>query len=131
MTKFDHKNSHNKVLIQCSRGMTVQYRRLLMDLCQLIPNNKRESKLDTRKDRGLINEVAELAGCSFAVFFEVRKNKNLYLWISKCPEGPSVKLHAQNIHTMDELKFTGNHIKGSRPVLSFQKIFDQQPHLQL
>jgi hypothetical protein len=32
---------------------------------------------------------------------------------------------------MDELKLTGNHLKGSRPVLSFDGAFDQEPHLQL
>jgi hypothetical protein len=37
----------------------------------------------------------------------------------------------QNVHTMDELKLTGNHLKGSRPVLSFDAAFDTEPHLQL
>ena len=32
---------------------------------------------------------------------------------------------------MDELKLTGNHLKGSRPVLSFDAAFDAEPHLQL
>eukprot|EP00955_Chlamydomonas_euryale_P039058 351290-Chlamydomonas_euryale.AAC.1 len=32
---------------------------------------------------------------------------------------------------MAELKLSGNHLKGSRPVLSFDKAFDGQPHLQL
>jgi len=32
---------------------------------------------------------------------------------------------------MAELKLSGNHLKGSRPVLSFDATFDEQPHLQL
>ena len=32
---------------------------------------------------------------------------------------------------MAELKLSGNHLKGSRPVLSFDAAFDEQPHLQL
>jgi ribosome biogenesis protein BRX1 len=32
---------------------------------------------------------------------------------------------------MAELKLSGNHLKGSRPVLSFDAIFDEEPHLQL
>jgi ribosome biogenesis protein BRX1 len=32
---------------------------------------------------------------------------------------------------MDELHFTGNCLKGSRPILSFDSTFDSQPHLQL
>lgn len=32
---------------------------------------------------------------------------------------------------MEELHFTGNCLKGSRPVLSFDASFDKEPHLQL
>ncbi len=51
--------------------------------------------------------------------------------MSKTPNGPSVKLQIQNIHTMDELKMTGNCLKGSRHVLSFDEGFDSAPHMQL
>lgn len=40
-------------------------------------------------------------------------------------------MHVQNIHTMDELKMTGNCLKGSRPVLSFDKAFEDKPHWKL
>jgi ribosome biogenesis protein BRX1 len=30
------------------------------------------------------------------LFFEVRKKKDLYIWMSKAPSGPSVKFHVQN-----------------------------------
>jgi hypothetical protein len=33
---------------------------------------------------------------------------------AKSPDGPTVKFLVQNVHTMDELKLTGNHLKGSR-----------------
>lgn len=35
------------------------------------------------------------------------------------------------VHTMDELKMLGNALKGSRPLLIFDKYFDDQPHLRL
>lgn len=35
------------------------------------------------------------------------------------------------VHTMEELHFTGNCLKGSRPILSFDAEFDTQPHLRL
>ncbi len=35
------------------------------------------------------------------------------------------------VHTMEELHFTGNCLKGSRPILSFDATFDTQPHLRL
>lgn len=47
------------------------------------------------------------------------------MWAAKTPNGPSIKMHVQNIHTMDELKMTGNCLKGSRGVLSFSKEFDE------
>lgn len=31
---------------------------------------------------------------------------------------------------MAELKLSGNHLKGSRPVVTFDAAFDEQPHLQ-
>jgi ribosome biogenesis protein BRX1 len=41
------------------------------------------------------------------------------------------KLTARPVHTMEELHFTGNCLKGSRPVLSFDAAFDNEPHLQV
>lgn len=35
------------------------------------------------------------------------------------------------VHTMEELHFTGNCLKGSRPILSFDSTFDSQPHLRV
>ena len=93
------------------------------------------------------------------IFFEARKKKDLYVWLSKSPDGPSVKFLAANgehspslqqcpppffagtslegvsqcliwthvvvcaaVHTLAELKLGGNHLKGSRPVLSFHAV---------
>lgn len=47
------------------------------------------------------------------------------------PQPPPPQFHVLNVHTMSELKLTGNHLKGSRPVLSFDASFDEQPHTQL
>ena len=35
------------------------------------------------------------------------------------------------VHTLSELKLTGNGLKGSRPILSFDDAFDSQPHYKL
>lgn len=32
-----------------------------------------------------------LQGCSSAMFFEARKRKDCYLWLSKVPSGPTAK----------------------------------------
>jgi len=47
------------------------------------------------------------------------------MWVAKTPNGPSIKLHVQNIHTMDELKMTGNCLKGSRGLVSFDQAFEE------
>ena len=35
------------------------------------------------------------------------------------------------VHTMEELKLTGNHLRGSRPLLSFSSNFDNDAHWKL
>lgn len=65
--------------------------------------------------------------------------------VAKQPHGPSIKFLVENglsphcfdlvlqfiVHTMDELKLTGNCLKGSRPILNFDSQFDTQPHYKL
>ncbi len=53
------------------------------------------------------------------------------MWAAKTPNGPSVKMHVQNVHTMDELKMTGNCLKGSRGLVSFDNTFDSTEHWKL
>lgn len=101
-----------------------------------------------------VNEIAEVRGCHTALFLETRKRgQDGYLWLGRTSHansaynedetdniskkqlmitgGPSVKFHITNIHTMDELKLTGNCMKGSRPILSFDKAFDTLEHLKI
>ena len=40
----------------------------------------------------------------------------------------SARFHVLNVHTMDELKLTGNSMLGSRPLLNFDAKFSQTPH---
>jgi hypothetical protein len=87
-----------------------------------------DAKLDTKHQLYMLNELADLSSCNNLLFFEARRRKDLYLWMSKAPNGPSVRFHLLNAHTMDELKMTGNCLKGSRPIVSFDKQFDSEPH---
>jgi len=115
---------------------------------QLLPHSKKDVKLDTKvrhlctvvhlaltlcpqNEREVINEVAELNGCTSALFFESRKHTDLYLWAAKTPAGPTVKFHVTNVHTMSEMKLAGNHLKGSRPAIHFDASFESSPHAQL
>ena len=54
---------NEKPLVLCARGITFRYRHLMTDLMQLIPHNKSDSKLDTKHDWNVINEIAELKVC--------------------------------------------------------------------
>ncbi|KAI9339027.1 Brix domain-containing protein [Obelidium mucronatum] len=122
-----------RVMILSSRGIVHRYRHLMNDIHLLLPHSKKDSKLDSKTNLGLINELAADNQCNNCLFFEVRKHKDLFLWMARTPNGPSVKFLVQSVHTMDELRMTGNHLKGSRPILSFDQSFDNPdtPHLQL
>jgi len=120
-----------RVLVLSNRGITHRYRHLMADLKSVLPHSKKESKLDNKDQLYIVNEICELRNCNYCMFFEVRKKMDLYLWISHTPLGPSVKFNVQNVHTMDELKLTGNCLMGSRAILSFDKNFDNEPHFQI
>uniref|UniRef100_A0A7S2RF24 Brix domain-containing protein n=1 Tax=Mucochytrium quahogii TaxID=96639 RepID=A0A7S2RF24_9STRA len=120
-----------RVLVFCSRGVTSRFRHLMEDMRSMLPHHRKEVKLDVKKNLQDINYLCDLKACNNAMYFEARKSKDLYMWLSKTPNGPSVKFHLLNIHTMDELRLTGNCLKGSRPFLSFSKEFDLSPPLQL
>ncbi|EST08481.1 Brix domain protein [Kalmanozyma brasiliensis GHG001] len=125
------RRNKQRVLMLPSRGVTSRMRHLINDLESLMPHAKKESKLDSKSQLHLLNEMAELNNCNNALYFEARKREDLYMWASKTPNGPSAKFQVQNIHTMDELKMTGNCLKGSRPILSFDQEFDEKPHWTL
>ncbi|KAL1466950.1 hypothetical protein MTO96_042408 [Rhipicephalus appendiculatus] len=72
-----------------------------------------------------------MKNCNKCLYFENKKRKDLYLWASNVPNGPSVKFLVENVHTMEELKMTGNCLKGARPLLSFDKAFTESPFAKL
>ncbi|RFU79852.1 brix domain-containing 2 [Trichoderma arundinaceum] len=125
------KKNKQRVLILSSRGVTYRHRHLLNDIASLLPHSRKDAKFDSKSRLGELNELAELYNCNNVLFFEARKGKDLYVWLSKVPNGPTVKMHLQNLHTMEELHFTGNCLKGSRPILSFDAAFETQPHLRV
>ncbi|KAK6934288.1 Brix domain [Dillenia turbinata] len=121
-----------KVLVTCSRRINFRYRHLMLNMVSLLPNCKKDNKVESKETKGAtLNELVELRNCSSCLFFECRKHQDLYLWMAKCPGGPSVKFLVKAVHTMEELKLTGNHLKGSRPLLTFSNNFDKDPHWKL
>ncbi|KAH9043059.1 ribosome biogenesis protein BRX1 [Lactarius pseudohatsudake] len=119
------KKNKQRVLLLSSRGITHRMRHLMNDLETLLPHVKKDSKLDSKNHLHLLPELADLHSCNNTLYFEARRHEDLYLWAAKTPNGPSIKLHVQNVHTMDELKMTGNCLKGSRGLLSFDAAFEE------
>ncbi|XP_060617361.2 ribosome biogenesis protein BRX1 homolog [Anolis sagrei] len=120
-----------RVLIFSSRGINFRTRHLMKDLRTLMPHSKADTKMDRKDKLFVINEVCEMKNCNKCIFFEAKKKQDLYIWLSNVPHGPSAKFLVQNIHTLAELKMTGNCLRGSRPILSFDPAFDREPHYAL
>lgn len=62
----------------------------------MMPHGRKDVKFDSKSKLYQLNELAELYNCNNVMFFEARKGKDLYMWFSKVPNGPTVKFHAQN-----------------------------------
>ncbi|MES1920482.1 Ribosome biogenesis protein BRX1 [Bonamia ostreae] len=123
-------DKNNNVLLFSSRSINFREKHLLADLRSLIPHSKKEQKLDPKSKLTDINEISEMRNCQNVLFLEAKRDFSL-VWLSKSPNGPSVKFSLQNVTTMGELKLSGNCLKGSRPILKFDKIFDDHQHLKL
>jgi ribosome biogenesis protein BRX1 len=129
-----YKNKQ-RCLVLCLRGATARYRHLLEDLRTLLPHHKKESKLDPGKGgmARAVNDIAEIRSCNSVLYLECRKHQDAYMWMGRTGEnaGPSAKFHVSNVHTMDELRLTGNCMKSSRPILTFDESFKRFDHLKL
>ncbi|XP_069703321.1 ribosome biogenesis protein BRX1 homolog [Periplaneta americana] len=120
-----------RVLIFASRGISHRDRHLMQDLRSLMPHSKPESKMERKDSLFVINEMCEMKNCNKCVLFEGRLKRDLYMWVANVPNGPSAKFLVESVYTMAELKLTGNCLKGSRPLLSFDEHFNSSPHYSL
>ena len=83
---------------------------MMVDFQSLLPHSKKDVKMDKKDRLTTINEIAEIKNCnrfSFnseivnhfsysscrVLYFEERKRKDLYIWLSLTPNGPSAKFH--------------------------------------
>lgn len=123
--------NRQRVLVFAARGINHRHRHLMEDIKKIMPHHKTESKMERSKNLYVVNEISEMKNCNKCILFEGRKMRDLYLWMSNIPNGPSVKFLVENIYTMGELKMTGNCLRGSRPLLSFDPQFTKDPHYAL
>lgn len=120
-----------KTLLISSRGLTSKNRHLIQNLHDLLPNTKNQHTLDTKKNlNSQLPELATIYNCNNILYFENRKHQDLYLWVSKNPNGPTIKFLLQDIHTALEQQFLGNCLKGSRPLVLFDKTFQDPTNYQ-
>ncbi|KIW12068.1 hypothetical protein PV08_09342 [Exophiala spinifera] len=120
----------NRILMLTSRGVSYRHRHLLSDLHSLLPHTYKDTKLDTKSSNNYnsaLNGLADLHSCNYVFFLEARKHgQDLYLWLARAPNGPTIKFSVTNVHTMAELGFGGNCLKGGRGLVVFDKSFDEQ-----
>ena len=128
MTQWINKQ---RTLIVSTRGITNEQRHLLNDLHSLLPHSIKEAKLEKQNAIEELRDLAEVRGCSHFIFFENKKRKFLRIILGNVLNGPSVMFDVDDITTTDELKLTGNCLKGSRPILIFDKEFSNDAPLQL
>ncbi|CAF0703845.1 unnamed protein product [Brachionus calyciflorus] len=120
-----------RVLLVSSRGVSYLARHILTNLKTLMPHTRSDSKFSRKHGLQELNEIAEIRNCNKVFYLEMHKRQDAFLWMSAQPHGPSVKFSLENMHTMEELKLTGNCLKGSRPLLAFNDEFDSEPHWKL
>ena len=121
-----------KCLVVCSRNVSSRNRHLMLDLQGLMPHARPHPKIEMRADVGdQLEELSHLHRCNSVMYLEARKRETAYLWLAQAPEGPSVKLELLNVHTSSELRMAGNCLKFSRPLLHFDREFDNVPHLRI
>jgi ribosome biogenesis protein BRX1 len=119
-----------RTLVVASRGISHQERYLVNDMISLLPHSKKECKIEKNVAKDELSEICFNHNCKNGLYFEHRK-RELILWIFRSPEGPCAKFQVRNLHTLNEIKLTGNCLKYSRPLLSFDKSFDDEPHLKV
>ena len=98
-----NKNWVNKTrtLIVASRGVSHQERHLVNDLINLIPNSKKECKIERDIASEELNNICYMHSCKFCIYFEHRK-RELVMWLFKSPGGPLAKFAVTNIHALNE-----------------------------
>ena len=119
-----------RLLVVASRGVSHQERYLVNDILGLLPHAKKECKIEKNTAREELNDICFNHSCKSSLYFEHRK-RELVMWLFRSPEGPCAKFQIKNIHTLNEIKLNGNCLKYSRPLLSFDKSFEEKPHLKL
>lgn len=93
------------------------YYQLWPDICywQLWSENVVVTAVTKTLHVALPTQVCEMKNCTKCIFFEMKKKKDLYLWISNIPSGPSAKFLVENgtmhnwIACFNKLPYSAHH----------------------
>lgn len=133
--KRDHQVVKPTNLQKClcfgTRNMGFKERHLLQDIRDMNPHFREHSKISPVSSGDTVVELCNLHHCNSTLYFEAHRDDVTFMWIAQAPKGPSIKLRIANIHTADQIRMVGNCLKYSRPLLHFDKEFDQLPHLRV
>lgn len=83
--------NRQRTMVFSSRGISSTFRYLVKDIIDLIPNTKIESKLERKDTREVINDICYERSCNNYLFFDCHKHIDLFMWLAKSPNGPSIK----------------------------------------
>jgi ribosome biogenesis protein BRX1 len=118
--------NRQRVLLVGSRGIKAKCRHLMTDLSKLLPHHKRETKIEKNQGvRTQLESSCEMKDCENILYFEQR-GQRMYLYMGKSPSGPTIKFQLTGVSTAEELKLTGNCLKYSRPIISFDESFKEK-----
>jgi ribosome biogenesis protein BRX1 len=62
--------NRQRTLVVCSRGISGRMRHLVKDLTDLLPNTKKESKVDRKDAKEIISDLCFDLSCNNLMFFE-------------------------------------------------------------
>jgi ribosome biogenesis protein BRX1 len=119
-----------RTLVVLSRNARNNERQLAKELTQLMCHSKTDSVLDKGDIFLQLSELCRLRSCNNCLYFEQKKGE-VYLWLARHKEGPSLKFRLSEIVLSENNKFHGNCLKASRPILSFEADFLKTPELAI
>lgn len=122
--------NRQRTLVVLSRNARNNERQLAKELTRLMCHSKTDSVLEKGDIFPQLSELCRLRSCQNCLYFEQKKGE-VYLWIARHPEGPSLKFRLSDIVLAENTKFHGNCLRASRPILSFDAAFLRTPELAL
>ncbi|CAL6025003.1 Ribosome_biogenesis protein Brix [Hexamita inflata] len=126
-----HETPNHRVLSIYNKHILADHLALKRDYEKLCPHTKLEFKFDESEPLSHLQVLAHKRGCDTIIYWETRRRKDLFLYLSVMPSGPTMKFHVMNIKTSKSMRFEGNFAQRTRPLLNFSAEFDSTPEMSI